>query len=160
MNKFVAAEMGHVINLLPPIDVDTASGVERSEVFSMKNYSHVTIIVQCGVTNADGGNITIEEVDDFDGTTDTAIDFYYYAETTALGDTLGARTLAEAATGIDVSANDNIMYVIEIDAAQLSEGYPNLCLKWSNPGGSTIASAVAILSGARYAQDQSPTEIA
>lgn len=154
------AEQCHVVNILPPIDVDTASGLAHSEIFSMKNYQHATIIVQCGVTDADGGNITVEECDDFTPANDTAIDFYYYAETTALGDTLGARTLAEAATGIDVSANDNIMYVIEIDASELTDGYPNLCLKWSNPGGSTIASAVAILSGARYAGDQSATAIA
>lgn len=157
MNKFVAAEMGHVINILPPQSIDAAV---TSTVFSLRNYAHATIVVTAGSTNVDAGNITIEECDDFTPTTDTAIDFYYYAETTAAGDTLGARTLAEAATGIDVSGNDNITYVIEIDAAQLSEGYPNLYLKWSKPGGATLVSAVAILSGARYAQDQSPTEIA
>ena len=154
------AEQLHVVNILPPIDVDTASGLAHSEIFSMKDYAHVSIFVQIGVGPADGGNITVEECDDFTPANDTPIDFYYYAEATALGDTLGARTLAEAATGIDVSANDNIFYVIEIDAAQLSEGYPNLCIKWSNPGGSLIASALAILSGAKYSQDQSPTEIA
>ena len=159
MSGFNIAEMGHVVNILPPIDIDTASGVAASEIFSMRNYSHATIIVQVGVADADAGNITIEECDDFGPSTDTAIDFYYYAETTALGDTLGARTKAEAATGIDVSGNDNTMYVIEIDAADLSDGYPCLELKWSDPGGSTIASAVAILSGARYGGDQSATEI-
>jgi hypothetical protein len=151
------AEQGHVVNILPPQDVDT--GV-TSDIFSMENYSHATIIVTCGSTNADAGNITIEECDNFDPTTDTAIDFYYYAETTAGGDTLGARTLAEAATGIDVSANDNTIYVIEIDAAELSDGYPCLELKWSDPGGATYGSAVAVLTGARYAGDQSPTTIA
>jgi hypothetical protein len=154
------AEQLHIVNLLPPIDVDTASGVAHSDVFSMAKYAHVSIIVQLGVTPADGGNITIEECDDFTPNASVAIDFYYHAEDTALGDVLGARTLAAKATGIDVSANDNIFYVIEIDAAQLDEGYPNLCLVWSNPGGSLIASAIAILSGAKYAQDQSPTAIA
>jgi hypothetical protein len=160
MSRFIAAEMGHVVNILPPIDVDTAGGVAKTQIFSMKNYQHATIIIQCGVTDADGGNITVEECDDFTPTNDTAIDFYYYAETTDAGDTLGARTKAEAATGIDVSANNNIMYVIEIDAAELTEGYPCIELKWSNPGGSTIASAVAILSGARYAGPESGTAIA
>lgn len=151
------AEECHVVNILPPQDV---SGAVSSDVFSMKNYSHATIIVQAGSTNADAGNVTIEECDDFTPTNDTAIDFSYYAETTAAGDTLGARTAAAAATGIDVSANDNITYVIEIDADQLSDGYPNLILKWSACGGATIASAVAILSGARYGGDQSATAIA
>lgn len=151
------AEEFHVVNIIPPVSITAA---KLSDVFSMKNYSHATIIVTCGATDADAGFITIEECDDFTPTTDTAIDFYYYAEETAAGDTLGARTLAVAATGIDVSANDNITYVIEIDAAQLSDGYPNLQLKWSIPGGATLVSAVAILSGSRYGGDQSATAIA
>jgi len=153
----VIAEMMHVVNILPPQDV--VAGVS-SDVFSMKNYSHATIIVQAGSTNADAGNVTIEECDNFTPSNDTAIDFSYYAEITAAGDTLGARTAAAAASGIDVSANDNITYVIEIDAAQLSDGFPNLILKWSACGGATIASAVAILSGARYGGAESSTAIA
>jgi hypothetical protein len=151
---FYIAEEGHVVNILPPQDV--AAGVS-SDVFSMKGYAHATIIVQCGSTNADAGNVTIEECDDFTPTNDTAISFSSYAETTAAGDTLGAKSYAAS---IDVSANDNIMYVIEIDAAQLTDGYPNLILKWSACGGATVGSAVAILSGARYASAESATAIA
>lgn len=151
------AEELHVINILPPQSI---AGAVTSDVFSLKNYQHATIIVTAGSTNADGGNITIEECDDFGPTNDTAIDFYYYAEETAAGDTLGARTKAAAATGIDVSGNDNITYVIEIDASELSDGYPCLYLKWSAPGGATLVSAVAVLSGARYAGEQSATAIA
>lgn len=154
------AEQCHVVNLIPPVDIDTGGGLAASEIFSMENYAHATIIVNVSTADADAGNITVEECDDFTPTNDTAIDFYYYAETTALGDTLGARTKAVAATGIDVSANDNCLYVIELDASELSEGYPCVVVKWSNPGGSTIASAVAILSGSRYAGDQSATAIA
>jgi hypothetical protein len=155
--SFNIAEQGHIVNILPP---KSQSAAVTSDVFSMKNYERCSIIVQCGVTDADAGFVTIEECDDFTPTTDTAIDFYYYAETTAAGDTLGARTKAVAATGIDVSANDNVMYVIDIKASELSEGYPNLILKWSVPGGAQLVSAVAILSGAKYGGDQSPTAIA
>lgn len=154
--RAVLAEQAHIINILPPQDV--AAGVS-SAVFSMRNASHVTIIVTAGSTNADAGNITIEECDDFTPSNDTAIDFSYYAETTAGGDTLGDRTTAAAATGIDVSANDNITYVIEIDAEQLSEGYPNLILKWSVCGGATYGSAVAILTGYAYQGKDQPTEL-
>jgi len=157
MHGITIAEQFHVVNILPPQDV--AAGVS-SDVFSMKNYSHATIIVTAGSTNADAGNVTIEECDDFTPTNDTAIPFAYYAETTAAGDTLGARTAAAANTGIDVSANDNITYVIEIDASELSDGFPNLILKWSACGGATLGSAIAILSGARYAGTESATAIA
>ena len=85
--------------------------------------------------------------------------FSYYAETTAAGDTLGSRTAATVA-GIDVSANDNITYIIEIDAEELTEGYPNLRLAWSAPGGATLVSAVVVLSGLAYQGDQTRTQIA
>lgn len=157
MAKINMAEECHIINILPPQDV--AAGVS-SDVFSLRNCSHATIIVTAGSTNADAGNITIEECDDFVPTTDTAIGFSYYAETTAAGDTLGDRTAAVAATGIDVSGNDNITYVIEIDVEELTEDYPNLILKWSACGGATLGSAVAILSGYAYKGKNQPTEIA
>ncbi len=152
----ILAQEGHIVNILPPQDV--ASGVS-SDVFSMKGYSHATIIVQAGSTNADAGNVTIEECDDFVPTNDTAIAFSYYKEETDAGDTLSTKQTATTA-GIDVSANNNIFYVIEIDAAQLTEGYPKLYLKWSVCGGATIGSAVAILTGARYAEDLGATAIA
>lgn len=156
MSRMVMAEQAHIINILPPQDV---SGGVTSDVFSMKNASHVTIIVTAGSTNADAGNITIEECDDLTPTTDTAIAFNYYAEETDSGDTLGDRTAATTA-GIDVSGEDNITYVIEIDAEELSEGYPCLELKWSACGGATYGSAVAILTGYAYQGKNQPTEIA
>jgi hypothetical protein len=125
----------------------------------MENYSNVDIIIQTGVTNATAGTITIEECTDLAAGTATAIAFSYYAETTAAGDTLGARTTV-AATGVALSANDNCIYVISIDASELTDGYPVIQVEWSNPGGSTLGSAVAILSGSRYASDQSATAIA
>ena len=153
---FYTGQEGHVVNILPPQDV--AAGVS-SDVFSTGKYAHVTIIVQAGSTNADAGNVTVEECDNFTPTTHTEIAFSYFAETTNAGDTLSGLTAATTA-GIDVSANDNIMYVIEIDAAQLTDGYKNLRISWSACGGATLGSAVAILSGARYARDQTQTEIA
>ncbi len=146
----------HVVNILTPQDVQ--AGVS-SDVFSMEGYQHATIIVQAGVTDADAGNVTLEECDDFTPTAHTEIAFNYYAETTAAGDTLSTKTAATA-TGIDVSANNSIMYVIEVDGSQLTDGYPNLRISWSACGGATYGSAVAILSGARYASEASPTTIA
>lgn len=156
MNRFVAAEEGHVVNILPPIDI---TGGANSDVFSMKGYDHATIIVQIGVSAAAFTKLIVEECDDFVPTTHNDLAHYIYKEETALGDTLGART-AVAAAGTTPSANDNIFYVIEIDAAELTEGYDKLRLEITNGANSVIASAVAILSGSRYAKDQSATVIA
>lgn len=148
------ANEGHVVNILAPVDIN---GGASSDIFSMKNHSHVSIIIQLGVTGA-ASTVTVEECDDVTPTTDTAIAFSYHAETTASGDTLGALTAATTA-GFATSTNNGVFYVIEIDAAQLSDGYPYLQVEFSDPGAATFASAVAVLSGARYASDQSATEI-
>ena len=150
------AEQGHIVNILPPQSI---SGAATSDVLTLKNYQHVTLLVTAGSTNADAGNITVLECDDFVPSNSTAIVFSYYKEETAAGDTLSAKQTATVA-GIDVSGNDNITYVIEIDASQLTDGYDCLQLAWSAPGGATLVSAVAVLSGARYAGSESPTAIA
>ena len=157
MKGFNTAEEGHPMILLHPVSY---SGATNSDVFSMAKHAHASIIVALGVTDADAGNITVEECTAADGTGATAIEFNYYAEETALGDTLGARTAvatADAATGIDVSANDNIFYVIELDATELSEDSPFVRIALSAPGGAQLGAITAVLSGARYAKEQSAT---
>lgn len=156
MSRMVIAEEGHVVNIIPPVDINGAA--KNSDVFSMKNYSHATIILTLGVTGA-ASTVTLEECDNFTPSTATAIAFKYYAETTDAGDTLGARTAATS-SGFATSTNNNITYVIEVDSSELTDGYPCLRLAMSDPSASTIVSAVAILTGARYGGDQSATVIA
>ena len=149
------AEECHVINLIAPIDINGAGA--SSEVFSLGNYAHASIIVQLGVTGA-ATTLTIEECDNITPTTDTPIVFNYWAEATAGGDTLAVKAAAEVG-GIALSTNDGVFYVIEIDAAQLAAGYPYLQIELSDPSAATLASAVAILSGSRYATEASGTAI-
>ena len=153
---FYVAQDGHVVNILPPVDI---TGGKFSDVFSMKNHAHATIIIQVGVSAAAWTKIIVNACDDFVPSNRTAIPFKLHPQETALGDVIAAREDV-AAAGRTPSANDNIFYVIEIDAAELPAGKPNLELSLTNGSNSVIASAIAILSGARYAQDQSPTAIA
>ena len=139
------AEQLHIVNILPPHDANT---VATPEVLSLSKYNHASIILQLGVTGA-AMTLTVEECDDFTPTTSTAIAFNYYACTTANGDTLGARTAATSA-GISTSTNNDIFYVIEIDAAELTAGFGNVRIVLSDPAAATYTSAVAILSGPRY----------
>jgi len=157
MNGFNVAEQGHVVNCIPPIDI--TGGVD-GDVFSMENYAHATIIVQVGVSAAAFTKITLKECTSLAAAGATAIAFAVYKEETAAGDTLGARTEV-AATGVTPSANDTIMYVIELDAAELSDLSHFVQLNLTNASAnSVIASAVVILSGSRYAGTLSPTAIA
>ena len=155
MQGFNIAEMGHIVNILPPIDI---SGGVDADVFSMENYAHATIIIQVGVSASAFTKIIVEECTAIDGTGATGIAHAIYKEETALGDTLGART-AVLAAGTTPDAADGIFYVIEIDARELSTDSPFIQLSLTNGVNSVIASAVAILSGSRYGGDQSPTAI-
>jgi len=139
------AEQCHVVNILPPRDIDT---VQTPEVFSMRQASHVSILFTMGVTGA-AVTVTVEACDNFTPSNVSAIAFNYYEEATAAGDTLSARTAATS-SGFAASANDGVMYVIEVDAAELPAGYPCLQLKLSDPAAATFGGAFAILSGMRY----------
>jgi hypothetical protein len=153
---FCIPQEGHVVNILPPFG--SAAATSNSDVWSMEGYAHCDIIIQMGTT-AGAASFILYECDNFTPTTATAIAATYYAETTDSGDTLGAAT-ALASTGLATSANDNIMYVVSVDAQQLTDGYPNLQLRFADLDNTTYLSAVAILSGARYAYPASATAIA
>lgn len=153
MKGFNVAEQGHVVNLIPPVDI---SGGAAGDIFTMERHHHVSIIVQIGVSAAAFTKILLYECTSAAGAGATAIAFSVYKEETAAGDTLGARTAVTTA-GLTPSANDTIMYVIELDAAELSDGYEWVRLNLTNGTNSVIASAVAILSGPRFGEDQSPT---
>lgn len=156
MRGIALAEVGHIVNVIPPVDISVG---KAGDVFTMKNHSHATIIIQIGVSAAAFTKILVNECTSFAAAGATAIAFNVYKEETAAGDTLGART-AVTASGLTPSANDNIMYVIELDAAELSDGSNFVQLQLTNTTNSVIASAVAILTGARYGGEASATEIA
>ena len=156
MKGLVLAEQGHVVNILAPVDI---TGGKTAQAFSTANYQHVTIIVQIGVSAAAFTKILVNQCTDASGSNPVAIPFAIYKQETAgaVNDVLGART-AVAAAGYTPSANDGIFYVIEIDASELNAGTGiYLQLQMTNGANSVIASAIAILSGARFAETQSPT---
>ncbi len=152
----VMAEELHFVNALAPVDIDDAQ--KNSDVWSMSKAGHATIVVQVGVTGADT-TVTVEECDDFTPSSSTAIPFAYYPERTAGGDTLGARIAATSA-GFATGTNDGIFFVIEIDASQLTDGFPNLRVVLTDPGAATFGSIGVWLSGWRYPQSETETAIA
>lgn len=152
----VIAEECHVVNILPPVDI---TGGVLSDIWGMENYGHCTIIIQIGASAAAFTKIILNKGTTFVTGSGVAMAHTIYKEETTTGDTLGAAT-AVLAAGTTPSATDSIMYVIEVDAAELGDGYTTLELSLTNGANSVIASAVAILSGSRYAGDQSATALA
>lgn len=156
MKGITLAEQCHIVNAIPPIDIGGV--VKEADYISMKGASHVTFIVTLGVvTNAP--TITVYESDDLSGSNETAIAFDYYAEVTAAGDVLTVRTAATTSGYTAPSTANNVMLVIEIDASQLSDGYPCLTVK-TDTAAACLVSVVAIMSGVRYQKEITPTAIA
>lgn len=160
MKGIVLAEQAHFVNILAPVDI---TGGKTAQAFSMANYQHASIVFQIGVSAAAFTKILLNQCTDASGSNPTALAFSIYKQETAgaSNDVLGARTAVTSA-GYTPSANDGIFYVIEIDATELlgadngAEG-KYLQLQATNGANSVIASALAILTGARYAETQSPT---
>jgi hypothetical protein len=156
MKGLVLSEIGHIVNALPPIDI---TGGVTADRFRMKNFKHATIIVQIGVSAAAFTKIIVRECNAATSGTATDIAFALRAEETDAGDTLGA-VEAVAAAGKTPSANNNIFYVIEIDAAQLTDGFEWIEVALTNGANSVIGSVVAVLTGQRYQEALTATAIA
>jgi hypothetical protein len=147
--SFVLAEHGKPIVGIAPIDIGGAA--KTSDYWSMGQYSHVSILVVCGaVSNA--ATVTVYESEDASGTGEDAIAFSYYS-IDGSGDT-GDRTSATTA-GFSTGTTNNRMWVIEIDAEDLSADHHYLTVKTDDAAANLIA-VIPILSGARYAQAAPP----
>jgi hypothetical protein len=146
---------GHYVNALPPIDINV--GAQTSDAWTMAKHSHASIILQFGVVGA-ATTFTLEQATDASGTSAAAMAFSYYSETTAAGDTLSARTAATA-SGVATGTTNNVTYIIELDAEELTDGYTWLRVQLTDPGTATVAGVSAVLSGARYAEVEGLTVI-
>jgi hypothetical protein len=159
---FYVAQDAHVVQLFYPLDLTAGA---NSLVCRMAKYSHASILIGMAVPRA-AGVVTITSCADMTPNTETAIAFSYYAckigYQTALGDVLGARVDTAAATGIvpEAGSPTGIFYVAEFDADQLTSGHVGFRVKVAAPSAAMITCMFAILSGSRFAQDQSATVIA
>lgn len=155
MRGITIAEECHVVNILPPVDV--GAGATSCVVVNASKYAHCTFIIQQGVTD-NTHVVTVENVATYGGV-GVAIGFSYYVEDTALGDVLGPRVTVGAG-GFTMTANDNNFVVVEVDTSSMTDGYPYLQLELAAGGAASLVSAVAILSGSRFAAPESPTVLA
>ena len=144
---FTVAEEGHFVQLIAPISTGVAL---TSEVFSMENWSHASIFV-CGGAGS-GFTITLFECDNFTPSNRTAITFKFAEETVAAGDTLAAALAPATAGGMAMSGASGIFTIIELDADELTDGYPCVQLN-TDAAGASLLGAFAVLSGGRFAED-------
>jgi hypothetical protein len=154
MKGFVLSQMGHVVQALAPV---STSGGKTAQAFSMKKYQHASIILLRGAQAAQSTSIVVNACSDASGDGPVAIPFNVFKAESANTDVLGTKT-AVAASGFQPTATGGTFYVIEIDAAELPAGLPYIQVVEANGANVDLAAVVAILTGARFAEDQSPTE--
>jgi hypothetical protein len=157
MPTFNIAEEGHVVPLIYPKDV---TGGAVGETFSMREWNHASIIIVIGVTAGALTNFVVSECTGPAAAGAVAIAYNHYnCETTGAAancDVLGTRT-AVGVAGIALAETDNIFYVIEIDAAELSNGYEWIYVNVTGAAAANFLCAVAVLSGPRYGGEASRT---
>lgn len=174
MNGFNIAEGGHVAQLLPPQNITGASSAAPiNPAFSMKNYKHASILILFGAeATQDATTLLLYLCTSAAGGSPIAIPFNYYFQAAggAGNDVLSSIQNATAA-GVVLSASNappNGMIVIEIDANELEaatggalsnslgvDSYIGVGL--GAPAAADFAAVVVVLSGARFANDRSPS---
>ena len=141
----------HVVNALAPA-ADVFSGTVATDVINMKDYGHISFLIQIGVGTTGTSTITVEACDDVTPTHTTAIPFIYQECTT--GDTFGGKTAATAA-GFTTTAGSNKMYKVEVDSDALgASGYSYIRLKAIESVNDPVAGGIlAVLTEAKYERD-------
>jgi hypothetical protein len=149
--SFFNDEEVHVVPVLAPSDV--TSTTTYTDIVGLKEYQTVQFHIVLGAITGDTIAVTVEECDDTSPSNSSAI-AYSYRKSSAVGtDSMGDRADATS-SGITVTASDdNKVLLIDVNASDLSDGYPYVRVKM-DPGGSMSAllvGATAILKP-RYAK--------
>ena len=126
---------------------------------SMKNYSHLTILITTGAWAAGTAAVTVEEATHIAGTANVALPFSWQWNDVAATGTLVKTAVTANTFNLAVASK---LYIIEIDATELTTSLHKDCVtvKVATPGVNADLYCIDyILSGARYAQDTPPTAI-
>ncbi len=147
---FRVAEHGHFV----PLFTSPVSGTAVTDIFSMGEHSHASIILRLGSVVNTALVATLKRSDDFSSTNTTAIDFKYYVYASGTDVHTGINSSASSLT--IASGSTSKTYIIEVDAQEMSADAKNLVLDF-NGSLNSVVDCHAILSGSRYAEDQRPT---
>jgi len=152
------SEQVGIVPIIEPED-HQASGVDGDSV-KMEKYGHLTLIFLFGEM---GGTPVLKVYEGATaGAKTTALTFSYRYTSADLknddADVLGSEATS-AALDLTHSTFEDRMLVVEIDASELTDGYPWVTPEVSDDGTEVLVSCVAIMSKPRYAEDVMPTAI-
>ncbi len=157
----ITTEDLHPVVLLRPQDVDAASGFDTTYC-KLSEHGHATCILAFGA-NGSGGtcDITVESAASSTGSGASAIAFDYAVELSSSQDTPSALSTLTS-TGFTSSTGADVMYCIEVDAADLDDGDEWFRIVGTDPGVTAVVQAgiTAVLTGGRYRGATSRTALA
>lgn len=146
----------HVVGLAPTSSV---SGVTPDAV-KMNNWNHLTIYILVDNGTSPGGSaITLKQGSTSSPATALAFTKAWKNIDVAAGDTLTEFTVSSNTFTTDTTNDKNLLYVIEVDADDLTEGNNWVAVGVGNAS-NCAASVLYALSDSRYAGDNQPTAIA
>lgn len=147
-----------VVQALAPINPSTST----PDYVSLKGFQHASVIINIDNGTATGGAITLLQATAVAGTGEKALAFatVYKNEDTSASDTM-VETAVVSDTFTPSSVNDdNLQYVIEIDASSLDVDGGFDCFRVGTADATAAVTGVTyVLSGTRYAEDVIPSAI-
>lgn len=159
----ILSERVKVVNGLPPKADAFAAAANLTDIVCLKNYKYATFIILTGASVNNDSVLSVVAGTTVDGTVTTTVPFKY--RKCVSGDTFGALTdVAAGATVALTASTAGEMLIIEVDADAVETAHPGYdCIGLKVADGGNVASqlgAVAVvLSGARYADEASPSAI-
>jgi hypothetical protein len=154
MKGFIANEMGHLVLGLAPQGTSNSVAL-TSDTFLMEGWQHASIIIMGGVGST-ATSVTVGECTSFAGSDRTAVTFRYAKTATKDADTMS--TALAVASSLALTGTAGVMAVIELDADELTDGYPYVQVNTAISASKDLAILV-VLSGGRYQEDITATAI-
>lgn len=157
----MVAALGNKIDIgIGAVPADVVAAAITGKRFHLKNYASVTIVVVAGSGSTDIMDVDLQQHTALTGGTSTDLDIitqYFLKEATTLAGTeqWAKVTQAVASEITDIgSASKQQLAVIEVDSAQLSDGYEWISLDMPDAGsnGTKFAAILYIGHGLRYAR--------
>jgi len=153
------SEQVGIVPIIEPQDHQSA-GIDGDSV-KMEQYGHVTFIFLFG--ELAGTSVLKVYEGATAGAKTTALTFAYrYTEADLLNDDADQFTAEATSAALDLTHGtfEDRVLVVEIDASELTDGYPWVTVEIDDTASELLVSCVAIMSKARYAEDVPPTAVA
>jgi hypothetical protein len=141
------------VKFVEAIKPQTGASARSGDWISLKNYAHVTIVVQIAMGNAATTAITVDKATAVAGTGESTginlLNWYRASGDLTASDTMTKGTAATSITTASTGSGSEV-YVIEIDATELGD-FDCIQVELGSSNAANLVSAVYILSDARFA---------